>query len=351
MRHPYVPFLFLCPIFFSPSSWQPHTHTHSLFLPSLWLQYVSWWPRQVTDGDLTALLTVNWVLIKPKHVWEMLIIHYSLREAGVQPREHCACVCACVSLVYNHFPHCDKTIRALLSIYGVAAEKYEAGWTGCLEPPWILQPSGLTVVLTKINTDENSNLILKQSLWKLSWGISNCLSTYLPECGLLRFSTHYRAISENLKLKASNDHCYPKSDSRIHLHYNISNIYLTCIICSRSWYRGKRSSIYNVAIRSQQIIWDSIVLSAPFAALILIFTVLLLIKMALYNTLPIVIFNKMAVKLDFLSCRRADVIFCQRQRSRINSGGGFLMLTVGFLCDNEEKKKRKTFYWNLVNRL
>lgn len=184
---------------FSPLHQNSHTHAHSLFLPSLWLQYVSRWPRQVTDGDLTALLTVNWVLIKPKHVWEMLIIHYSLREAAVQPGEHCACACAWVSLVYNHFAHCDKTIRVLLSIYGIAAEKYEAGWTGCLEPPWILQPSGLTVVLTKINTDENSNLILKQTLWKLSWGISNCLSTYLPECGLLKLSTHYCAVSENVK--------------------------------------------------------------------------------------------------------------------------------------------------------
>lgn len=186
------------------------------------------------------------------------------------------------------------------------------------------------VVLTKINTDENSNLILKQTLWKLSWGISNCLSTYLPKCGLLRLSTYYCVISVFLcTLQIGNDHCYPKSNSRINLLY-VSNMYLTCITCSQPWYRAIRSLIYNVAIRSQQIIWDSIVLSAPFAALILILTVLLLIKMALYNTLPIVILNKMAVKLDFLSCRRADVIFCERQRSRINSEGGFLMLTVGF---------------------
>lgn len=61
----------------------------------------------------------------------------------------------------------------------------------------------------------------------------------------------------------------------------------------------KRSIIYNVAIRSQQIRQDSIVFFAPFAALILILTVLLLIKMALYYTLSIVILNKMAVKLDF----------------------------------------------------
>lgn len=119
---------------------QAHTHTHRL-PHSLWLEYISWWPRQVTDGDLTALLTVNWVLIKPKHVWEMLIIHCRQREAGVQPREHCDYACACVPLLYNHFPHCDKTVGALLSIYGVAAEKYETGWTGCLERPWILQPS------------------------------------------------------------------------------------------------------------------------------------------------------------------------------------------------------------------
>lgn len=61
----------------------------------------------------------------------------------------------------------------------------------------------------------------------------------------------------------------------------------------------KRSLIYNVAIRSQQIRQDSIVFFAPFAALILILTVLLHIKMALYYTLSIVILNKMAVKLDF----------------------------------------------------
>lgn len=67
---------------------RPHTYTHRL-PRSLWLEYISWWPRQVTDGDLTALLTVNWVLIKPKHVREMLIIHCKLSEAGVQPQEHC----------------------------------------------------------------------------------------------------------------------------------------------------------------------------------------------------------------------------------------------------------------------
>lgn len=53
--------------------------------------------------------------------------------------------------------------------------------------------------------------------------------------------------------------------------------------------------------------------------------------MALYYTLPIVILNKMAVKLDFLSCRRADVISRQSQRSRINSGGGSLLLAAWFL--------------------
>lgn len=51
--------------------------------------------------------------------------------------------------------------------------------------------------------------------------------------------------------------------------------------------------------------------------------------MGLYYTLPVVILNKMAVKLDFLSCRRADVISRQRQRSRINSGGSSLILTAG----------------------
>ena len=105
----------------------------------------------------------------------------------------------------------------------------------------------------------------------------------------------------------------------------------------------KRTSIYNDAIRSQQIIWASIVLCAPTAALILILTVLLLIKMALYYTLPIVILNKMAVKLDFLSCRRADVISSQSQRSRINSVGGSLMLTAGFL-KGEGGGGKKIFY-------
>ncbi len=41
------------------------------------------------------------------------------------------------------------------------------------------------VSLTKINIDENltnSNLgVLKQTLWKLSSGISNCLSAHLPK--------------------------------------------------------------------------------------------------------------------------------------------------------------------------
>lgn len=63
----------------------PHKHTHTQGLShSLRLEYISWWPRQVTDGDLTALLTVNWVLIKPKHVWEMLIIHCRLKESSLE---------------------------------------------------------------------------------------------------------------------------------------------------------------------------------------------------------------------------------------------------------------------------
>lgn len=91
-----------------------------------------------------------------------------------------------------------------------------------------------------------------------------------------------------------------------------------------------KSSNYNVAIRSEQIIWDPIVLFAPFSALILILNVILHIRMALYYTLPIKIWNKMTVKLDFLSCRGADLICRQNQRSRINSGGSSLTITVGF---------------------
>lgn len=48
----------------------------------------------------------------------------------------------------------------------------------------------------------------------------------------------------------------------------------------------------------------------------------------------------MAVELDFLSCRRADVISRQSQRSRINSGGGSLMLTAGLLKGDGGGKKR-----------
>lgn len=81
-------------------------------------------------------------------------------------------------------------------------------------------------------------------------------------------------------------------------------------------------------------------LFAPLAALILILALLPLIKMALYYTLPIVILNKMAVKLDFFSCRRADVISRQSQRSRINSGGGSLLLTAGLFEGRWERKRR-----------
>lgn len=59
--------------------------------------------------------------------------------------------------------------------------------------------------------------------------------------------------------------------------------------------------------------------------LILIHSVLL-IKMAPNYTRPIVISNKMAVKLHRRSHGRADVISRQSKRSRINSGGGSLLL-------------------------
>lgn len=71
--------------------------------------------------------------------------------------------------------------------------------------------------------------------------------------------------------------------------------------------------------------------------------------MALYYTLSIVILNKMAVKLDSLSCRRADVISRQSQRSRINSGGGFLMLTVGVLWDDGEEQKNEDIFEDFNN--
>ena len=89
-----------------------HTQTHAHSLPRcLWLEYISRWPRQVTDGDLTALLTVNWVLIKPKHVWEMLIIHCRLRERQESSLENIVTMHAqCVSLVHNHFPRWDKGV-------------------------------------------------------------------------------------------------------------------------------------------------------------------------------------------------------------------------------------------------
>lgn len=106
----------------------------------------------------------------------------------------------------------------------------------------------------------------------------------------------------------------------------------------------KRTSIYNDAIRPLQITQDYIFLFAPVASLILILTVLLLIKMALNYTLSIVILNKMAVKLDFLSCRRADVISRQSRRSKINSGGGSLLLTAGFLKGRRRRAKTETFY-------
>lgn len=84
MPHLSLPFLFVCLIFFS-TLWNKPTQTHTQGLShSLRLEYISWWPRQVTDGDLTALLTVNWVLIKPKHVWEMLIIHCRLKESSLE---------------------------------------------------------------------------------------------------------------------------------------------------------------------------------------------------------------------------------------------------------------------------
>lgn len=61
--------------------------------------------------------------------------------------------------------------------------------------------------------------------------------------------------------------------------------------------------------------------------------------------LSVVILSRMAGKLDFLSRGRADVISRQSRRSRINSGGASILVTVGLLKGNgdemrlDEKKK------------
>lgn len=140
------------------------THTPTSVLRQ---EHITGWPLQVTDGNLTALLTVNWVLIKPKHMWEMLIIHCRLEESNLE------------NTVTMHvhrwfiitFPWCDK-----ITIIGIADEKREAGWTvwcipGCKDPG---APS-----LSKINMDKDSAnsdpAVLKQTLAKLSKGSSSCL--------------------------------------------------------------------------------------------------------------------------------------------------------------------------------
>ncbi len=148
MPHPLCHFSFCAPSFsllyqmaaHTHTLTHAHTHTHTAFV-SHRLEYISWWPQQVTDGDLTAPLTVNWVLIKPKHVWEMLIIHCRLREAGVQSGENIVSThVQRVSLLFNHFPHCDKPVSIIIH-FCVAVEKCEARWTGCHGRPWMLQPS------------------------------------------------------------------------------------------------------------------------------------------------------------------------------------------------------------------
>lgn len=163
----------VCTSSFSILHQNTHTHTHATPPHTqpptsvLRQEHITWWPLQVTDGNLTALLTVNWVLIKPKHMWEMLIIHCRLEESNLE------------NTVTMHvhrwfiitFPCCDK-----ITIIGIADEKCEAGWTvwcipGCKDPG---APS-----LSKINMDKDSAnsdpAVLKQTLAKLSMASSSCL--------------------------------------------------------------------------------------------------------------------------------------------------------------------------------
>lgn len=163
------------PHLFSPLS-SSHTHADipSSSLPATRVRL--WWPRQVTDGDLTALLTVNWVLIKPKHVWEMLIIHCRLREAGVQPWEHCGC-CMCVFCFIITSPHCDKKrFIGIITSYGRRSWELR-GRMDWVSAASLDSPAPQAVSLTKINMAENltnSNLqVLKQTRSKLSSGISH----------------------------------------------------------------------------------------------------------------------------------------------------------------------------------
>lgn len=173
MPHPSLPFSSPCSIFFLSFIKRPHTYIYTHRLPrSHWLEYVSWWPRQVTDGDLTALLTVNWVLIKPKHVWEMLIIHCRLR------RGRTLWLLMCVSSVCYRFLQMHY-----YSFMALQLRSTRQDGLGVSSVPGYSSPKAVS--LTKINIDENlSNSylgVLKQTLQKWSSGICNCLLAYLPK--------------------------------------------------------------------------------------------------------------------------------------------------------------------------
>lgn len=157
MPHSYLSFLCLCLIFFNRSSKYTHTHKPTNILRQ---EHIIGWPLQVTDGNLTALLTVNWVLIKPKHMWEMLIIHCRLEESNLENTvtmhvHRWFIIASCC---------CDK-----ITIIGIADEKNEARWTvWCI--PRCSDPRAAS--FSKINMDKdsaNSDLgDLKQTLAKLS---------------------------------------------------------------------------------------------------------------------------------------------------------------------------------------
>lgn len=121
----------------------------------------------------------------------MLIIHCRLREAGVQPEEHC------------DYMHVHARLRFIITLPIVIKP------SGHYYPFRSMRQDGLGVSgvpgypglqaasLTKINIDgnlTNGNLgVLKQTLWKLSCGIFDRLSAALAK----RLS-HYCSISEHL---------------------------------------------------------------------------------------------------------------------------------------------------------
>lgn len=139
MLHPSVPFLFLWPIFSSPLSKQSHTRTHTIFPPfpvnAIHLMVASAGDRWRPHSTAHCKLSFNQAYARVRDA------NYPLQAKGGQsPAMRTLWLNVHVRLcLIIALPNCHKSARTLLSSYGATDEKYEEGWTGSLEPPWILE--------------------------------------------------------------------------------------------------------------------------------------------------------------------------------------------------------------------